>query len=444
MKLKLVAAVVVAVVVASSVVYYRAGATSTEPRLLTATVTRGPVVETVEATGTVEPVDTVEVGSQVTGTLKTLAADFNDIVKRGQVIATLDPASLEAQLQQAEASVRRLEAEVESARVQVKDAEQKQARAEALARDQLLAASDLDSARITTEVSRAALKSVEAQLVQARASLEQSRVNLGHTIITAPVDGIVLSRDVEVGQTVTASLETPTLFVIARDLGTMQVNASVDEADIGRVQVGQPVRFHVDAYGDDEFGGTVSQVHLQPIVEQNVVSYTTEIKVPNTGLKLKPGMTATVSIEVARDDDALRVPTAALRFNPSAEVLAAFGKQKSPSAQSSAASNAIVQPASLSRSSGERQEDEERSSTTASSRAAVWRLDDGGVERVPVELGVGDGTSSAIVGGRLEEGAEVVVGQPSVAAGAATGGSSGSPLLPSFPRRGGRGAPRGG
>jgi HlyD family secretion protein len=255
----------------------------------------------------VEPVDTVEVGSQVTGTIKTLAADFNDIVKRGQVIATLDPASLDAQVQQAEASVRRLEADVESAGVEVKDAQQKQARAEALARDQLLAASDLDAARITTEVSRAALKSVEAQLVQARASLEQSRVNLGHTIITAPVDGIVLSRNVEVGQTVTASFETPTLFVIARDLATMQVNASVDEADIGRVKVGQPVRFHVVAYGDDEFSGTVSQVRLQPTVEQNVVSYTTEIDVPNTGLKLKPGMTATVSIEVAREEDALRV-----------------------------------------------------------------------------------------------------------------------------------------
>ncbi len=162
-------------------------------------------------------------------------------------------------------------------------------------------------------------------MVQARASLDQARVNLGHTIIRSPSDGVVLARNVEVGQTVTSGLQTPTLFVIARDLQKMQLQASVDEADIGRVLTGQPVVFTVDAHGARTFEGRVSQVRLQPVVAQNVVSYTTIIDVDNPDLALKPGMTATVRIETARSDDTLRVPAAAVRFRPTADVLQAMG-----------------------------------------------------------------------------------------------------------------------
>ena len=292
---------------------------------MTGVVTRGAVVETVEATGTLQPVDTVEVGSQVTGTVKTLGADFNSLVTEGQVLATLDPASLQAQVDQAAATVARLAADVNRAKVTLADAETKLRRADALSRDQLISAADLDTARSTRDAAQASVVSAQAQVVQGRASLDQARVNLGHTIIRAPSAGVVLSRNVEVGQTVTSGLQTPTLFVIARDLQKMELQASVDEADIAHVAAGQAVAFTVDAHGARQFAGRVSQVRLQPIVAQNVVSYTTMIDVDNPDLALKPGMTATVRIQTARADDTLRVPAAAVRFRPTAEMLQAMG-----------------------------------------------------------------------------------------------------------------------
>ncbi len=306
-------------------VYYRLGASTERPNVMTGVVTRGAVVETVEATGTLQPVDTVEVGSQVTGTVKTLGADFNSLVLEGQVLATLDPASLQAQVDQAAATVARLAADVNRAKVTLADAETKLRRADALSRDQLISAADLDTARSTRDAAQASVVSAQAQVVQGRASLDQARVNIGHTIIRAPSAGVVLSRNVEVGQTVTSGLQTPTLFVIARDLQKMELQASVDEADIAHVAAGQPVAFTVDAHGARQFAGRVSQVRLQPIVAQNVVSYTTMIDVDNPDLALKPGMTATVRIQTARADDTLRVPAAAVRFRPTAEVLQAMG-----------------------------------------------------------------------------------------------------------------------
>ena len=175
-------------------------------------------------------------------------------------------------------------------------------------------------------------------MTQARGSLNQNQVNLSHTIITAPVDGIVISRNVDVGQTVAASMSAPTLFVIAKDLSEMQVNASIDESDIGRIKAGQAVTFRVDAYPRDTFTGTVSQVRLQPVVAQNVVSYVTMIDVPNQELKLKPGMTANVTVEIARADDVLRVPNAALRFQPPADATAAPAARRRRAAASGAGS----------------------------------------------------------------------------------------------------------
>lgn len=217
----------VAVVVGILFTYFRATRADTEPVIATAQVTRGDVVDSIDATGTVQAVTTVQVGSQISGTIKALHADFNSRVRRGQVIAELEPALLEAQVAQARATVVRLDADAERARVQVDDAASKLRRAQELAARQLLSLSDLEAAQVAASSAAAALKSAEAQVVQARAALNQTEVNLAHATITAPIDGIVISRNVDVGQTVAASMQAPTLFVIARDLRVMEVDARV-------------------------------------------------------------------------------------------------------------------------------------------------------------------------------------------------------------------------
>ena len=405
----------VAAIAGAGAVYYRLNASTDSPTVMTGVVTRGAVIETVEATGTLQPVDTVEVGSQVTGSVKTLGADFNSRVTTGQVLATLDPASLQAQVDQASATVARLAAEVNRAKVTLADAETKLRRAEALSRDQLISDADLDTARTTRDAAQASVVSAQAQVVQSRASLDQARVSLGHTIIRAPSAGVVLSRNVEVGQTVTSGLQTPTLFVIARDLQKMELQASVDEADIARVAPGQTVAFTVDAHGARQFTGRVSQVRLQPLVAQNVVSYTTMIDVENPDLALKPGMTATVRIETARSDDTLRVPAAAVRFRPTADVLQAMGSAPSTAQAARGASQSRRSPGA---------------------GGAIWTLADGRLSRVPVEVGVSDGGLVAVNAPALAEGATVVTGvAAATGSGASTPSASGSPLVPTPPRR---------
>jgi HlyD family secretion protein len=295
-------------------------------QLVTATVSRGSVVQGIDATGRLQAVTTVQVGSQVSGTIKSLYADFNSQVRRGQVVAELEPSLFETQVEQAQAALVRIEADVERSRVQLDDARLKVTRARDLFAKRLLPQADLETAEANNRTAEAALKSAEAQLVQGRASLNQSKVNLSHTVIAAPIDGVVISRNVDVGQTVAASMQAPTLFEIANDLSQMQVNANIDEADIGQIRSGQPVTFEVDAYPGQRFTGTVSQVRLNPVIEQNVVSYVTVISVPNPDLRLRPGMTANVTVEVARADDTLRVPTSALRFSPTPELFATLGQ----------------------------------------------------------------------------------------------------------------------
>jgi HlyD family secretion protein len=379
--------------------YYRNSGDS-DPALTTAVVTRGPVVERVQATGTLQAVTTVQVGTQVSGTISALYADFNSKVRKGQVLARLEPSLFQTQVDQASATVQRLQADADRASVEVEDAHVKLRRAEQLSAQQLIPASDLDAARTAARQAEAALKSARAQIVQARAALNQNNVNLGHTTITAPVDGVVVSRSVDVGQTVAATMQAPTLFVLAEDLTHMQVNASIDESDIGRIQAGQAVAFQVDAYPNDTFHGTVRQIRLEPVVDQNVVSYVTVIDVENPELKLKPGMTATVSVEVARTDDGLRVPNAAFRYQPAV--------------------------ASTAQSDSNR-----RLGRNAGKGAAVWVLGDSGPRQVAVRTAVNDGTTTAVVGGDLHEGARVVTGVVSTAAASA---SNGSPLLPRFGR----------
>ena len=316
----------------------------TEIEIQTAALSRGDVVDSVGASGTLQAVTTVQVGSQVSGNIQWLGADFNSIVRRGQEIARLDPSLFDAQLQQqranltqARANLSKANSDLDQRRVQLTDAQQKYERALSLSKQQLLAQSELDAAKVAVDSSRAAVASQQATVTQAQAgvtqseaSVNQSQVNRDHTVILAPIDGIVTQRNVDVGQTVAASMQAPTLFIIAADLTEMQVNANIDEADVGRIRPGQHVTFRVDAYPSDDFQGTVTQVRLQPVVVQNVTTYGAVITVPNRELKLKPGMTANVKIEVAKRTNALRIPNAALRFRPTTELFAALQQEVPP------------------------------------------------------------------------------------------------------------------
>ncbi len=346
MKRAVIVLVVVAAVGAGAGAYYiRRG--GNEITVNISPVTRGEIIDTVGATGTVQAVTTVQVGSQVSGNIAYLGADFNSIVRQGQVIARLDASLFEAQFQQtranlaqANASLTKAQSDLERNKVQLLDAQQKFARAKELAAKNLVPQSDLDSAKIAVDTAQASLASqqatvtqAQAAVAQAQASVNQSQVNLDHTVIMAPIDGIVTQRSVDVGQTVAASMQAPTLFIIAADLTKMQVNANIDEADVGRIRPGQDVTFRVDAYPTEEFLGTVSQVRLQPVVVQNVTTYGTIVNVPNKELKLKPGMTANLKVQIARRADALRVPNAALRFRPSTDVFAALNQPVPPEAQ---------------------------------------------------------------------------------------------------------------
>jgi HlyD family secretion protein len=234
--------------------------------------------------------------------VQALYADFNHVVKKGQLIAKLDPSIIETQLEQSRANLVRSEAELERLKVSYEDTKVKLERTRNLFEKKLATQSELDAAVVAMKSAEVQIRSQEAAIVQSRASLKQAEVNLEHTDIYCPIDGIVINRAVDVGQTVAASMQAPTLFLIASDLSRMQVKASVDEADVGKIRPNQHVTFRVDAYPQQEFQGTVSQVRLQPVVTQNVVTYVTVIDVPNPDLRLKPGMTATVTIEIARRD----------------------------------------------------------------------------------------------------------------------------------------------
>jgi HlyD family secretion protein len=332
MKRAVVVLLIVAAIGAGAGAYYirRSGP---DIGVTTSQVSRGDIIDTVGATGTLQAVTTVQVGSQVSGNISWLGADFNTIVKKEQVIAKIDPALFQAAVEQAQANLVKSEADVERNKVALLDAQQKYARTRELAAKSLVPQSDLDSAKIAVDSAEAALKSSQATVEQAKATLNQNKVNLEHTVITAPIDGIITQRSVDVGQTVAASLQSPTLFIIAADLTKMQVNANIDEADVGRIRPGQHVTFRVDAYPAEPFEGTVSQIRLQPVVVQNVTTYQTVIDVPNAQLKLKPGMTANVKVEVARATNELRVPNAAIRFRPSTDVFAALNQPVPPEAQ---------------------------------------------------------------------------------------------------------------
>jgi HlyD family secretion protein len=323
-KLILLLLVIVGVAASAGAYYMRRG--GPEPTAMTMPVTRGDVVDVVQATGALEAVTTVDVGTQVSGLVQDMYADFNQIVKKGQVIARLDPSLIQTQIEQRRASVVRAEADVERLKVSIADAQRKLTQAQAMWDKQLIPRDQLETAELNVRTLEAQIKSSEAGLTQAQADLNAQQVNLNHTVIESPIDGIVISRSVDPGQTVAASMNAPVLYQIAADLTKMQVLANIDEADVGRMRPGQHVTFRVDAYPTDRFIGTVEQVRLQPTVVQNVVVYSTVIAVPNPELKLKPGMTAQVEIEIARRSNVLRVPAAALRFRPTEEMFVALNQ----------------------------------------------------------------------------------------------------------------------
>src|SRR5262245_24978654 len=327
--------IIAAIGAAVGAVYVRRN--GTEIQVNTSPITRGDVIDTVGATGTLQAVTTVQVGSQVSGNISWLGADFNSIVKKGQVIARLDPSLFQAQLQQttanltqALANLAKAQSDLERTKVQLIDAQQKYTRAKELAARQLLPQSDLNAAKIAVDTAQAMLASQQATVTQAQASVNQSQVNLDHTIIVAPIDGIVTQRSVDVGQTVAASMQAPTLFIIAADLTKMQVNANIDESDVGRIRPNQHVTFRVDAYPTETFEGTVAQIRLQPVVVQNVTTYATIINVPNSDLKLKPGRTANLRVQIARRPDVTRIANAALRFRPTNEMFSAMNQPVPP------------------------------------------------------------------------------------------------------------------
>jgi HlyD family secretion protein len=311
-----------ALLVAAGLVVWRLATRRSAPAVqyVTGTVDRGEIAAKVTATGTLSALVTVSVGSQVSGRIASLGADFGSVVKEGQVVAKIDPALFEAAVGQARANHVAAVAAVEKARSQLDLAERQEKRASDLHAEGLMSQSDLDTARATLAAARADVGSARAAVAQTKAALDQAELNLHYTTIVSPIDGVVISRSVDVGQTVAATFQAPTLFTIAQDLTHMQVDTNVTEADVGKVRAGMPVTFTVDAYPDRTFEGKVRQVRDNAQTIQNVVTYDAVIDVDNRGGLLKPGMTASVTFVYADEKDIVRIPTAALRFKPEASV----------------------------------------------------------------------------------------------------------------------------
>jgi HlyD family secretion protein len=384
--------------------YYRAK-NDTGPKYETAKVDQGRITAKVTATGTVSALVTVQVGSQVSGRIAMLAADFNSQVKKGQVIAKIDPELFKAALAQAQANYTAAKGNLAKAKAQAEDATRQAERAKQLADKNLIAAADRDTAVSTAAAAMAQVEASGGSVAQAQAALHSAQVNLNYTTIVSPIDGQVISRSVDVGQTVAASLQAPTLFTIAEDLKKMQVDTSVAEADVGKLQPGMPATFTVDAYPSQRFRGKVRQIRNAPQTVQNVVTYDAVIDVDNGELKLKPGMTANVTFTYEDKADVLRVPNVALRFRPPAELMPSASASSAPKPASAEARGPGA---------GRRRAEGPTDSRT------VWLLQ--GTTPTPrtVRVGVSDGTLTEIVEGDLKAGQLVLTGVASDPSAAST------------------------
>jgi HlyD family secretion protein len=410
---KKIAGIVVLLLVALGVAGYFYFKQPPKPQYKTLKVDRGSIVSTVSATGTLNAVVTVQVGTQVSGTLSKLYVDFNSQVKKGQPIAQIDPALFSSAVQQARGNALNSVANLSKARVTLADAKRTLGRNKLLLEQGIVSQSDLDAAQTAYDAALTGISSAEASVMQTRGALKQAETNLNYATIRSPVDGIVVSRTVDVGQTVAASFQTPTLFTIAQDLTKMQIDTSVDESDISRVQVGQAASFTVDAYPEQQFTGTVIQIRNAPIVTQNVVTYVTVIGVSNKDLKLKPGMTANVSVQTQKKDDVLKIPSAALRFKPKAGKDDAKSAKAAPDRSSARAGKGS--PAGVGAKKGGGQ------------KVYLFHADAAPVA-VPVVTGISDNSFVELVSGGLKENDEVIVEQ--ITQGKKP--SMGSPMGPRF------------
>jgi HlyD family secretion protein len=365
----------------------------------TVKVEKGNISNTVTSTGTVEAMTTVEVGTQVSGIIEHVYVDFNDNVKQGQVLARLDEISLRAQLQQSQASL-------DQAQAQLNFQEATWTRLKALYDKSLIAKADYDQALYNYE-------NAKASVSNARSSVDRSKVNLAYATITSPIDGVVLNRAIEEGQTVAASFNTPEMFTIVNDLTQMEIQASVDEADIGQVKQGQRVDFTVDTYPEEKFVGSVSQVRLQPVTTNNVVTYVVIFSAPNPDKKLMPGMTASATIYIQEKENTLVLSGKAMRFTPETEYMMKMMKKSEPSGVPS------VIPAGAP--SGIRE-----------GTKTVWMKDaNGGIRPVPVIVGIENGSTVEILNG-LSEGDEVIISMNNSAKKATTRANAGPGGPPMF------------
>jgi len=384
------------------------GRKKSEPRYRTAKVDRGDVTQTVTATGFLSAVTTVKVGSQVSGIISALDADFNSRVRKGDLLAQLDPTPFEARAAQSQANL-------EKAQVELRNADIALRRQKKLVEEGLSPQADYDSVQGNFDAARAAVS-------QAAAALKQARTDLGYTRIVAPIDGVVVDRQYDVGQTVAASFQAPTLFTIAQDLTKMQVAADVSESDIGKVKVGQPARFTVDAYPEREFRGSIAQIRLNATVNQNVVTYPVIIEVENRDSILRPNMTANVSIDVARVAETLRLPNAALRWKPEEKEGASVEEQVARSGAERGTRAMARQMESARGGAGPG-----RGRGRGPRPQTVYRVAAGKEEPVPVEVrtGISDGRFTQIVSGELKEGETVVTGLATARANVPAGGVPG-------------------
>jgi HlyD family secretion protein len=368
----------------------------------TEAVRRKSVVGKVTASGTLSAKVTVQVGAQVSGRIVKIAADFNSTVKKGDLIAVLDPQLYQATLLQAQANYASAKAGVAKTEAQQRDAELVLQRTKALADQSLATAADLQTAETTAAVARASTDVSRASLLQASASLNQARVNLSYTNIHSPIDGTVISRAVDVGQTVASSLQAPVLFTIAEDLRTMQVYTNISEGDVGRLASGMATTFTVDAFPGQRFKGKVGQIRNAAQTVQNVVTYNAVIDAENPNLKLRPGMTATVNITYAERDDVLAISNAAIRFRPPTELTSSpgqpgpFGSTAPAPSSDRSGTGRSGQPGQRSRAGG--------SDATIAQNRTVWILKGDKPVTASIQTGLSDGTVTEITGGEIREG----------------------------------------
>ncbi len=363
-------------------------------RYRSAVVERSSVVSLVTATGTINPVVSVQVGTQVSGMIKSLHADFNSVVKAGDIVALIDPEPFKARRDQAASNLEMSKANVSRAKADLAQRKRELDRLKSLVAQEYVSQNDVDLATTNFQLAEAQVNVAGAQVKQAEAALNASELDLKYTVIRSPVNGIVVARTVEVGQTIAASFATPNLFLIALDLTKMQVDTNVSESDIGGIIEGKEATFTVDAYPGHQFSGTIRQVRLAPINVQNVVTYNVVVNVDNQDLRLKPGMTANVSIVVAQRDAVLKVPNAALRFTPptadKVDRTASGGKPaKAKSAEPQAGAN--------------------RGATAI--KRTIWKQGPAGEpEPIQVQTGISDGVATEIISEELSEGTPVIVG----------------------------------